>query len=108
MTGNNYQRKAMRTATPKCRDAANAALGLAGEAGEVADEVKKFLYQGREWDAEKIIEELGDVMWYVALMADLMDVPLDFVMEYNIDKLQRRYPDGFSFEASEERADVHG
>ena len=108
MTGNNYQRKAMRMATPKCRDAANAALGLAGEAGEVADEVKKFLYQGREWDAEKIIEELGDVLWYVALMADLMDVPLDFVMEYNIDKLQKRYPDGFSFEASEERADVHG
>lgn len=108
MTGNEYQQLAMRTATPKCRDAANAALGLAGEAGEVADEVKKFLYQGREWDAEKIIEELGDVLWYVALMADLMDVPLDFVMEYNIDKLQKRYPDGFSFEASEERADVHG
>lgn len=108
MTGNKYQRLAMRTATPRCRDAANAALGLAGEAGEVADEVKKCLYQGREWDAEKIIEELGDVMWYVALMADLIDAPLDFVMEYNIDKLRKRYPDGFSFEASEERADVHG
>ena len=108
MTGNEYQQLAMRTATLKCFDPANAALGLTGEAGEVADEVKKFLYQGREWDPEKIIEELGDVLWYVALMADLMDVPLDFVMEYNIDKLRKRYPDGFSFEASEERADVHG
>lgn len=108
MTGNNYQRKAMRTATLKCRDMANAALGLAGEAGEVADEVKKCLYQGREWDPEKIIEELGDVLWYVALTADMLDVPLDFVMEYNLDKLQKRYPDGFPFpfEASEKRADM--
>lgn len=105
MTGNEYQRKAMRTATLKCRDMANAALGLAGEAGEVADEVKKCLYQGREWDPEKIIEELGDVLWYVALTADMLDVPLDFVMEYNLDKLQKRYPDGFPFpfEASEKR-----
>lgn len=108
MTGNEYQQLAMRTATLKCFDPANAALGLAGEAGEVADEVKKFLYQGREWDAEKIIEELGDVLWYVALMAEYFGAPLDFVMEYNIDKLRKRYPDGFSFEASEERADVHG
>ena len=108
MTGNKYQRLAMRTATHKCRRAANAALGLTGEAGELADEVKKCLYQGREWNPAKIIEELGDVLWYVALMADLMAVPLDFVMEHNIDKLRKRYPDGFSFEASEERADVYG
>lgn len=106
MTGNDYQRKAMRTATLKCRDMANAALGLAGEAGEVADEVKKCLYQGREWAPARLIEELGDVLWYVALMADLMNVPLDFVMEYNLEKLQKRYPDGFSFEASENRADM--
>ena len=106
MTGNNYQSKALRTATLKCFDPANAALGLTGEAGEVADEVKKCLYQGREWDPEKIIEELGDVMWYVALMAEYFGASLDFVMEYNIDKLQKRYPDGFSFEASENRADM--
>lgn len=106
MTGNEYQQLAMRTATLKCFDPANAALGLTGEAGEVADEVKKCLYQGREWDSEKIIEELGDVMWYVALMAEYFGAPLDFVMEYNIDKLRKRYPDGFSFEASEKRADM--
>lgn len=108
MTGNDYQRLAMCTATLKCRDMANAALGLAGEAGEVEAEMKKCLYQGREWDSAKIIEKLGDVLWYVALAADMLAVPLDFVMEYNIDKLRKRYPDEFSFEASEERADVHG
>lgn len=108
MTGNNYQSKALRTATLKYFDPANAALGLTGEAGEVADEVKKCLYQGREWDSEKIIEKLGDVLWYVSLMAECFGAPLDFVMEYNLDKLQKRYPDGFpfSFEASEKRADM--
>ena len=60
----------MRTATPKCYNTANAALGLTGEAGEVADEVKKCMYQGHPWQPSKIIEELGDVLWYVALMAD--------------------------------------
>lgn len=106
MTGNNYQRKAMCTATLKCRDMANAALGLAGKAGEVEAEMKKCLYQEREWDSAKIIEKLGDVLWYVALTAECFGAPLDFVMEYNIDKLRKRYPDGFSSEASENRADM--
>ena len=65
MTIKEYQRKAMRTATPKCYNTANAALGLTGEAGEVADEVKKCMYQGHPWQPSKIIEELGDVLWYV-------------------------------------------
>lgn len=103
MTIKEYQRKAMRTATHKCYDEANAALGLAGEAGEVADEVKKCMYQGYPWQPSKIIEELGDVLWYVALMADLMNVPLEYVMQANIEKLERRYPDGFSSEASVNR-----
>ena len=75
MTIKEYQRKAMRTATPKCYNTANAALGLTGEAGEVADEVKKCMYQGHPWQPSKIIEELGDVLWYVTLMAELMNVP---------------------------------
>lgn len=90
-----YQKLAMRTATDKCRNVLNAALGLTGEAGEVADEVKKSTFQGHDWNSSKIIEKLGDVLWYVALMADLLNVSLDFVMENNIEKLKRRYPDGF-------------
>jgi NTP pyrophosphatase (non-canonical NTP hydrolase) len=95
MTIKEYQRKAMRTATHKCYDAANAALGLTGEAGEVADEVKKCMYQGHPWQPSKIIEELGDVLWYVTLMAELMNVPLEYIMQANIEKLERRYPIGF-------------
>lgn len=108
MTGNEYQRLAMRTATSKCRDMANAALGLTGEAGEVADEIKKFLFHGHPLNPEKVVKELGDVLWYVALMADLLNVSLDFVMEHNIEKLKRRYPDGFDPVRSINREENNG
>ena len=105
MTINEYQRKAMRTATGKCYDAVNAALGIVGEAGEVADEIKKSTFQGHRWNPARVVEELGDVLWYVALMADLLNVPLEHVMQANIEKLERRYPDGFTPEASVNRAE---
>lgn len=108
MTGNEYQRLAMRTATSKCRDMANAALGLTGEAGEVADEIKKFLFHGHPLNPEKVVKGLGDVLWYVALMADLLNVSLDFVMEHNIEKLKRRYPDGFDPVRSINREENNG
>ncbi len=53
------------------------------------------MYQGHPWQPSKIIEELGDVLWYVTLMAELMNVPLEYIMQANIEKLERRYPDGF-------------
>lgn len=95
LNANEYQRKAMRTATHKCYDLANAALGLTGEAGEVADIIKKHLYQGHDLYPSEVIEELGDVLWYVALMAEYFDVPLGYVMQSNIKKLKARYPEGF-------------
>ena len=95
MNANEYQHKAMRTATHKCYDLANAALGLTGEAGEVADIIKKHLYQGHDLYPSEVIEELGDVLWYVALMADYFNVTLGFVMQQNITKLKARYPEGF-------------
>ena len=105
MTPNEYQRAAMRTATGGGYDIVNAALGLAGECGEVADEVKKSMFQGHPFQPEKVAEELGDVLWYAALLADLLSVPLEKVMEMNIAKLRRRYPDGFSEQASRERTE---
>ena len=107
MNANEYQRKAMRTATHKCYDLANAALGLTGEAGEVADIIKKHLYQGHDLYPSEVIEELGDVLWYVALMADYFNVTLGFVMQQNITKLKARYPDGFDPARSVNREDVH-
>lgn len=103
MTGNEYQKLAMRTATPECRRLTNAALGLAGEAGEVADAIKKSVFQGHPLDKDKMIKEAGDVAWYLALLCEILHVTLDEVFETNIEKLMRRYPNGFDPEKSMHR-----
>ena len=71
------------------------ALGLAGESGEVADTVKKLLYQGHRLDIMHMVEELGDVLWYLVLACHALDCTLEDVMKVNVQKLHRRYPDGF-------------
>ena len=78
-------------------------LGLAGESGEVADAVKKHLYQGHTLDLPDMKEELGDVLWYVALACKCGGFSMSDLMRGNIEKLQRRYPDGFSAERSRGR-----
>lgn len=106
MTGNEYQEQALRTANKRLSWAdmlADGAMGLAGEAGECVDLIKKHLFQGHGLDHEKLKEELGDVMWYLALIAASMCLTLDSVMAANIDKLRARYPEGFSEERSMER-----
>lgn len=100
-----YQRLAMRTHQPGELRLPCYALGVAGEAGEVADMVKKHLGHGHELDRDKLIKELGDVLWYVAGLAHLFDVSLSTVAEANVHKLEKRYPNGFSSEASLARAD---
>lgn len=97
-----YQKLAMRTAGDGV-SIINAALGLCGEAGEVADIVKKATFQGHELDKERICEELGDVLWYVALAAEAMETTVEELMRQNIEKLKRRYPDGFDPERSRNR-----
>lgn len=81
----------------------NAALGLAGEAGEFANEVKKVHFHGHETDKDKLIEELGDVLYYVAMAALELNVPLDAVAKKNVAKLAARYPQGFDPERSRKR-----
>lgn len=105
MTGTDYQRAAMRTANVECKLLGNCGLGLTGEAGEVADEIKKFLFHGHPLNTEKVVKELGDVMWYVALTCDVLHVSLDDVMRLNVEKLLKRYPDGFDAEKSLHRAE---
>ena len=69
-------------------------LGLVGEAGETADKVKKVLRdkEGRivESDRLEIAKELGDVLWYVALVADYLKIPLGDVAKINLEKLESR------------------
>ena len=104
MTINDYQQAALRTANrEKLSDKelpTNGVLGLSGESGECADIVKKHLFQGHELDAEKLANELGDVAWFLAVTAEAIGLDLETVLQMNVDKLRKRYPDGFSAERS--------
>lgn len=103
-----YQRLAARTIRPgrPAHDAlANWALGLTGEAGEVAEHVKKHLFHGAPLDRDAVAKELGDVLWYVAALAGALDLSLGDVGARNVEKLRRRYPDGFSEAASNGRVE---
>lgn len=81
-------------------DITTAALGLTGESGEVADIVKKWRAHGHTLDETKIIDELGDVLWYIALAADALGTTMDTIAYLNFAKLRRRYPNGFETERS--------
>lgn len=107
MLANEYQKKALRTASESdpVRLLINGALGLSGESGEVADHVKKHMFQGHELMKEHIAKELGDICWYVAISAHAIGYDLDTIMQMNIEKLMKRYPDGFESERSINRAE---
>lgn len=102
MTSTEYQRKAMRTAQglTELDLLLNGVMGLCGEAGECIDLVKKYRFQGHKLDREKLKDELGDVLWYVAITCQALGITLDDVMEHNVKKLLLRYPDGFEAERS--------
>jgi NTP pyrophosphatase (non-canonical NTP hydrolase) len=79
------------------------ALGLAGEAGEFANLVKKMTAHGHPFDPEALMNELGDVLWYLAEAATATGLSLEEIASQNVDKLLKRYPDGFSQEKSRNR-----
>lgn len=102
---NEYQELALRTANTdamKIKEEAmlNGALGLNGEAGEIADLIKKNRFQGHGIDREDMAKELGDVCWYIALLAYSIGFDLETIMQMNVDKLKKRYPEGFDAERS--------
>lgn len=125
MTGNEYQALAMRTNDGKSTDRVisgvltcdmewlqgqgvvrdtegvdlggvlNGCLGLAGESGEVLDMVKKCVFHEKKMDKDHLKKELGDVMWYVAMLCESFGFDLDEILQMNVDKLKARYPEGF-------------
>jgi NTP pyrophosphatase (non-canonical NTP hydrolase) len=106
MTINEYQKLAMATLNhdlDKKDILINGVMGLCGESGEAIDIVKKYLAQGHELDKEHLAKELGDIAWYLAETATALDIPLDDIFQMNINKLQKRYPNGFSVDKSKER-----
>lgn len=103
MTLNEYQVLAQRTSNRALDGKGhlfNGVLGLAGEAGECADLVKKCYFQDARPIDDDLIDELGDVLWYVAETAAAMGWSMDAIAEHNIEKLRWRYPEGFSADRS--------
>ena len=100
---NEYQELAMKTLNPNLsrKDVLiNSVMGLCGESGEAIDIVKKWLAQGHELDKAHLAKELGDIAWYLAEAATALDMSLEEILQANIDKLKKRYPEGFSTERS--------
>ena len=98
MNINDYQAQAMTTLNPaltRKEVLINSVMGLCGESGEAIDIVKKWLAQGHELDREKLAKELGDICWYLAETATALDLSLEDIMAANIEKLKKRYPEGF-------------
>ena len=134
MTGKEYQKLAMRTNDRKATDRLeeqiwinyfmdkdgymildedgidlggvfNACLGLSGEVGELNDMIKKWIFHEKPFDEVHAKKELGDVLWYVAMMCHSFGWDLDEIMQMNVDKLKARYPQGFSVELANNRKD---
>lgn len=121
MTGNEYQEQAMRTNDGHAQDRLadrmlagimrkkdvagliNGLMGLSGEAGELTDLFKKWIFHNAPLDEEHAKKEVGDVLWYVAMICHSMGWSTDEIMQMNIDKLKARYPEGFDTEKSNHR-----
>lgn len=102
LTLSDYQRMSRRTAGNKQKSdkMEEALFGLAGEVGELCDHYKKYMHQGHDLSYDHMAEESGDVLWYLAEIADALGITLEDIARRNIDKLLKRYPDGFDPERS--------
>lgn len=121
MTGNEYQKLAMRTndrqserrlltavvTTPAIdlSGVLNGCLGLSGEVGEVMDMVKKWVFHEKPLDETHLKKEIGDVVWYVAMLCESFGYDLDEILQMNVDKLKARFPEGFDPDKANNRKD---
>lgn len=115
ITSKNYVQFATRTESPvtealigRASNEGNirllhAGMGMATEAGEFIDALKKHLFYGKPLDRVNLAEEVGDLLWYCALALDELGVDFDSVLETNIKKLSARYPEKFTEHHAENR-----
>lgn len=88
-------RRTMNSHLDRASALANYAMGLAGEAGEVLEPLKKHLFHGKPLDVAHLQIELGDCLWYIAALANTLDIDLNATLAANVAKLKARYPNGF-------------
>jgi NTP pyrophosphatase (non-canonical NTP hydrolase) len=93
---NEYQKLALRTASPKTKknELFHLILGLCGESGEVAEKIKKIIRDKDsdfgQLDLDDLTKELGDVLWHIAIIGEYFDIPLEKIGTKNIEKLASR------------------
>lgn len=99
-----YQEEANRTSGARGEQTVSrlvcAGLGAAGEAGELANKIKKKVYHLHADMDDGIAEEIGDVLWYLAEVCNAFGWDMEAIAQENLDKLSKRYPDGFTVEDS--------
>lgn len=120
MNATDYQNLAMRTNDGKSTDRLtckidgnlngidiggilNGCLGLSGETGEFNDMIKKWIFHEKDLDVDHAKKEMGDVLWYVAMLCHSFGWDMSEIMQMNVDKLKSRYPEGFSTQLSNHR-----
>lgn len=81
----------------------HAQMGLTSEVGEFADQLKRHIFYGNPIDLVNLVEEMGDLLWYLAEGSDAINVHLETVMAKVITKLARRYPEKFTEKAATDR-----
>ena len=99
----NYTEIAKRLTTPRMIRCLHSAMGLSTELGELLDAIKKHVYYGAELDTTNLFEELGDIFWYMAILADELDFDFEKVMKKNLEKLQARYGSAFDADRAKSR-----
>lgn len=83
----------------------HAVLGVSGEAGELVDAIKKHWIYEKPLDKENVLEECGDLLFYLDRILDLCGYTIEDAIEHNIEKLRVRYPEGYTDQAARDRAD---
>lgn len=103
----NFSEIAQRISSEETIRMLHAAIGLVTEAGELQDALKKHIFYGKSLDKVNLKEEMGDLFWYLAILADTLGVEFEEIMESNIAKLKLRYGEKFDSARSQNR-DLQG
>ena len=91
--------------TPEQIELLTLTAGACGEVGELYNKLKKGIIHKHGYDVQEVAEEIGDVLWYLTGLATKLGLDLDDIMLYNVDKLKKRYPEGFDTDKSKNRVD---
>jgi len=84
------------------------AIGIAGEAGELLDAVRKHVFEAEPLDRQNVVEELGDLDFYIEAARQAINSDIGEIVRFNIDKLSKRYQSGYSDKEAQDRADKAG